>query len=186
MNDVLKKILCIPAPLKDSNLCCCKHSPVTSRQSPSSFHSCYLIFIVLAHRKAKEGEGQSSGSRKHPALCDHLPNTSLTSWRGAMLAGCTGSIHIANCVMSSRTTTRFFLHLMMFDWGGEGERKGRSGQCAWKGRAHAIVRTLKTNCPCAKDFSVYDRRVLSGPQEFSRGQKAPWVGKLWLCPVFPL
>lgn len=126
MNDVLKKLLCISAHLKDSNICCCKHSPGTSRQSPSSFQSSYSIFIVLAHHKAKEGEGQSRGSRKYHALCDHLPNTSLMSWRGAMLAGCTGSIRIANCVMSSRTTTRFFLHLMVFDWG-EGGRKGRSG-----------------------------------------------------------
>lgn len=127
MNDVFKKILCISAHLKDSNPCCCKHLAGTSWQSPSLFHSCYLVFIVLAHSKAKEGEGQTSGSRKYHALCDHLPNTSLLSWRGAMLAGCTGSICIANCVMSSRTTTRFFLHLMVFDQG-EGERKGRSGQ----------------------------------------------------------
>lgn len=133
VNDVFKRILCIPTHLKDSNPCCCKHSPGTSRQSPSLFHSCYLIFIVLAHSKAKEGEGQSSGSRKYHALCDHLPNTSLMSWRGATLAGCTGSIRIANCVTSSRTTTRFFLNLMLFDQG-EGERKGGQGSMDEKER----------------------------------------------------
>lgn len=57
------------------------------------------------------------------------------SWRGAMLAGCTGSIHIANCVMSSRTTTRFFLHLMIIIWlgGGREKREVRAMQMKRKG-----------------------------------------------------
>lgn len=157
-----------------------------SRHSPTLFHSCYLIFIVLVHSKAKEGEGQSSGSRKHHALCDHLPNTSLMSWRGAMLAGCTGSIHIANCVMSSRTTTRFFLHLMVFDHR-QGERKGRSGQWGWKGKAHTIVRAVNTNCPCAKDLQLlWQSSAEWDTGMFNQGQKALWIGKLWQCPVFPL
>lgn len=42
-----------------------------------------------------------------------------------MLAGCTGSIHIANSVMSSGTTTRFFLHLMIIV--GLGGREGEKG-----------------------------------------------------------
>lgn len=151
MKNILTKILCIPAYLKDSNPCSCKHSPGISRPSPSLFHSYYLVFIVLAHSKVKEVEGQSSGSRKHHALCDHLPSTSLMAWRGATLAGCTGSIHVANCVMSSRSTTRFFLHPMVFDQG-KGERKGRAGQYGKKGKAHTIVRTVKTSYLCARDL----------------------------------
>lgn len=41
-----------------------------------------------------------------------------------MLAGCAGSIRIANCVTSGRTTTRLFLHLMIIvRLGGEREKR---------------------------------------------------------------
>lgn len=70
---------------------------------------------------------------------------------------------------------------------GEGGRKGRSGQCGWKGKARTIVRTVKTNCPRAKELQrIWHSSAERDVGIFHCGRKALWVGKLWWCPVFPL
>lgn len=70
---------------------------------------------------------------------------------------------------------------------GEGGRKGRSGRCGWKGKALAIVRTVKTNCPCAKELQrMWHSSAERDVGIFHRSWKALWVGKLWWCSVFAL
>lgn len=105
------------------------------------------------------GEGQSCCSGSYRAeevsyLCDHLQSARPLSWRDAILAVCTGSISISNYVMSNRTTTRFFLHLMIIVCFGRREKRGRSGQCGWKEKVCTIVLTAKTNCLVPECFSA--------------------------------
>lgn len=77
------------------------------------------------------------------------------SWRDAMLAGCTGSIRIANCVMSSRTTTRFFLHLMIIVWLGGGREKREVRAMRMKRKGPHYCKDSENKLPLCQRASAY-------------------------------
>lgn len=104
-----------------------------------------------------------------------------------MLAGCTGSISIANCVMSSRTTTRFFLHLMIIVWLGGGKEKREVRVMQMKRKGLHYCKNSENKMPLCQRASAYMTQ-----QRWVRHRNIPscpevwWVGKVWWSPVFPL
>lgn len=99
------------------------------------------------------------------------------SWRGAMLAGCAGSIRIANRVMSGRTTTRFFLHLMIIVWLGGGREKREVRVMRMKRKGPRYCKDSENKPPlCQRASARMTRRRWAGRGNIPSRPKSP-VGR---------